>query len=378
MEARSILELAIDAPYKKKFVIGTICSDDDSVMRAHLQHVSNHRDGKLPTWIREPEFFADPTHRIKVVAHFYALATAPVRVSRVTKDIAKNLKKSWGYMIRQNRHLTNVEEFVDAAKACVEHMFNNHQHCNISWCNALKAEKEGKVYVRPQGWLSSDDARGKKMYDDLKGVSDKYGSAHYLHQSMHEFDTQTNESLNQSQACLTPKSMVFHESWAFHHRHAITVGTHNWGFFRYHTECFGVLGVTNSESLNTHLKRVEKKRKRWKEWHSSREVKRRRKYKQDATQRQLLYEQNTTEYASGVGLDIGAPAAETREVTTRSKRKKREFCMHCKKTDHLTKKSRLCYFNKNNVAARRKEEAERNTSNNTAESSGVTVDAVDI
>ena len=83
--------MAINAPYKKKLVIVTICSDDDSVMHAYLQHASNHRDGKLPTWIREPEFFADPTHRIKVVAKkFNALATAPVRISRVTKDMTTN------------------------------------------------------------------------------------------------------------------------------------------------------------------------------------------------------------------------------------------------------------------------------------------------
>ena len=103
-----------------------------------------------------------------------------------------------------------------------------------------------------------------------------------------------------------------------HHR-----GYPQLGFSRYHTECFGVLGVTNSESLNTHLKRVEKKRKRWKEWHSSREVKRRQKYKQDKTHRQLLYEQNTTEYASGVGLDIGAPAAEKENLLHGQKGKTR-------------------------------------------------------
>ena len=92
----------------------------------------------------------------------------------------------------------------------------------------------GKVYVNPMGYLSMNDNTLDQtgMYDQLKAITDKYGSAFYLKQSKHPFNTQTNEALNQSQACQTPKNKVFHSSKAFHHRHAIMVGTHNWGFKR--------------------------------------------------------------------------------------------------------------------------------------------------
>ena len=98
--------------------------------------------GKLPIWICEPDFMADPGHRKKVVASkFYKLAMAPVAVSRVTSAMAKRLKKNWGYMIRQGKHLEDVDEFILMAKAGVEHMFNNHVYCG-EWCLACKAKEE--------------------------------------------------------------------------------------------------------------------------------------------------------------------------------------------------------------------------------------------
>ena len=45
-----------------------IVSDDDSSMRAHLQHQSSCKKGKLDEDVPEPNFFADPSHRIKVMS----------------------------------------------------------------------------------------------------------------------------------------------------------------------------------------------------------------------------------------------------------------------------------------------------------------------
>ena len=69
-------------------------------MRAHLKHkkIPNKTDkGKLPIWISEPEFKADPGHRKKIVEiKFYKLANAPVATSRVTPAMTKRLKKIGG------------------------------------------------------------------------------------------------------------------------------------------------------------------------------------------------------------------------------------------------------------------------------------------
>ena len=346
MESFAIVEMVKMAP-SHGFVVGWLVSDDDSTMRAHLHHARNHRDGKLPEWFLTPVFLADPSHRIKVVSkHFYALANAPVRTSRVNKNHAKRLKKDWGYMIRQNRS-SDMPTFLKAAKAVLQHVFNNHQHCG-DWCLAKKAEEEGKQYSHPEGWLSREDPVGSKIYDDLLPITTKYGSEHYLEQSRHEFDTQTNESLNQSQANLTPKAKVFHESHSFHYRDAICIGTHNWGFARYWSETFSSVGIQQSHAFTKHLYQVEKKRAKWKAYHSKRETKRRRKHKQNATEIRLMYENRTsTEYASGAGLDIGAPNQST--ATPTQKRRKRTECKHCQSKTHFSSASRECPYNKKNI-----------------------------
>ena len=142
MESAAILLMACKSVEQRAFVMHWIVSDDDNVTRAHLRHLdpTNKKDkGKLPKWVYEPTFMADPGHRKKSVAkHFYKLATANVGTSRVTKGMAKRLKKNWGYMVKQNKGKT-IEEFIEGAKAPLEHLFGNHTHCKVQWCDALKA-----------------------------------------------------------------------------------------------------------------------------------------------------------------------------------------------------------------------------------------------
>ena len=130
MESAAALEMAVKAP-EQGFVLATIVSDDDSTMRAHLKHAGvGENKGKLPLWIYSPEFLADPSHQKKIVAkHFYALASAPVSSSRVTNEHAKRMKKNWGYMLRQNIN-TPISEFLEKAKAPLQHSFNDHEHCS--------------------------------------------------------------------------------------------------------------------------------------------------------------------------------------------------------------------------------------------------------
>ena len=94
MEPHVAVQFLLDAP-SKKYCIGLITSDDDSTMKAWCTHIdSGNPKSKLPKWIYQPKFMADPTHRKRVVASkFYKLANSPVAVSRVTSAIAKRMKK---------------------------------------------------------------------------------------------------------------------------------------------------------------------------------------------------------------------------------------------------------------------------------------------
>ena len=51
-------------------------SDDDSTMRKHCQTVVN--GGKLPEGVRQPQFLADPSHRIKCMSKpIFKMVTNP-------------------------------------------------------------------------------------------------------------------------------------------------------------------------------------------------------------------------------------------------------------------------------------------------------------
>ena len=132
------------------------------------------------------------------------------------------------------------------AKACLENMFNNHIYCDSQWCLAKKAKEEGKAYTHPVDWLSCSDDPVPKVYHQLNQIIEQYGSAFYLRQSMHNFTTQTNEALNNSQAVVTSKAKVLIESRSFHYRHAIVIGTHNWGTRKFWNNVFSQLSIATS------------------------------------------------------------------------------------------------------------------------------------
>ena len=96
MEAATILHIVINSVPESNFIIRWIVSDDERIMRAHLCHpkYDPREKGKLPVWVVEPEFMADPGHRKKSVSKkIYKLATVNIGTSRVFKNIAKRIKK---------------------------------------------------------------------------------------------------------------------------------------------------------------------------------------------------------------------------------------------------------------------------------------------
>lgn len=351
MESIAILRMVSSCPKFRKFVSDWIISDDDSSMRAILQHFDpdDPKDkGLLPDHILEPQFKADPSHRIKVVAkYFYLLKNQAAAKSKMNAVTARRLKRSWGYMIRQNID-SPLDEFVTAAKAVLEHTFNNHEFCG-DWCQGKRAIKEGKVYDNPRGYLSKETEDGLKLYRQIGGITTKYGSEHYLDQSRHPFHTQSNEAIHQSQSTLTPKNKVFHSSRSFHYRNAITICTHNDGFNHFWFKVFSELCIPVSRLFVRFADKVSDKRERWKRWHSTTDVKRRRAYKQAAIEKEQLYEKHAKDYGSGIGLEIGSIRTKRPKKRQRTKRTK----CKCGATTHLTTRSKACPLNKANVAAKK-------------------------
>ena len=114
--------------------IKAIVSDDDSTMRAHCQHKSNsNKKGCLDESVPIPEWYADPTHRCKVVAkQFFQLAVSAKSVSLVTKTDALRMKMYYGWFVKQNRH-KDIDWLEEHIMAPLEHLFNDHRLCSSNW-----------------------------------------------------------------------------------------------------------------------------------------------------------------------------------------------------------------------------------------------------
>jgi hypothetical protein len=90
--------------------------------------------GKLPGHIMEPKVVSDPNHRRKLLTkQLLELASSGVKNNlTITKMDVRRLGKNYGYMARTLPHLTE-DQYCFAAKAVLEHHFDNHVYCG-NWC----------------------------------------------------------------------------------------------------------------------------------------------------------------------------------------------------------------------------------------------------
>ena len=102
MESEVVLRLttALYERWGGRVFICGIVSDDDSTMRAYLQHTDNNVKGKLDDTIPEPTFMADPSHRIKVMsAPIFVMVTKTLDPKKCKMIDAMRVKKYVGCCI---------------------------------------------------------------------------------------------------------------------------------------------------------------------------------------------------------------------------------------------------------------------------------------
>jgi hypothetical protein len=148
MEAAALVKMLSRAPELNSVSVCTIISDDDSNGRAKAQHVSN--GGKLAIHVEEPKFLAGPSHRKRVFARaIYNLASAPVKVSKVTKGLASHLKYCYGACVKRNHKLSAIQ-LSEKVYDILKHITDEHDCCDSAWCYDIKAKEESKVYNAPK------------------------------------------------------------------------------------------------------------------------------------------------------------------------------------------------------------------------------------
>ena len=119
---------------KARVYLNEIVSDDDSTLRALSKHQEYNEKGRLPPYIPQPHFLADPSHRIKVMSQpFFKMVTKTKDPNKCKMIDALRMKKYIGSFIYKNRTL-ELNEFVKKAHAPIEHLFC-HEWCDSEWCH---------------------------------------------------------------------------------------------------------------------------------------------------------------------------------------------------------------------------------------------------
>lgn len=206
-------------------------------------------------------------------------------------------------MLRQGRNYTKINNVMLKARDFLEHMFGNYIYCSYMWWSVLRVKEDGKYYTHLSGWLSYSNDRDQKIYIQLNEIVKLYGNKFCLNQRMHPFNTQTNEALMQAQDILTPNAKI-----STNVAHFITDMQLYLGSTIGAPASSGPTYFVRLESFVpfflSHLDQVDRKNRIQKVYHARVDTKRSRAHKQDVYENNLMYENHTAEYDSGIGLDI--------------------------------------------------------------------------
>ncbi len=341
MEAAGLVKI-LTRMQERGVSVCTIISDDDSNARAKAQHIRN--GGQLTDNIEEPKFLADPSHRKRVFARaIYNLASAPVKVSRVSKGLAGHLKYCYGACVKRYRHLT-VEELSQKVYNILEHICDNHDNCDESWCYDAKAKALGKQYkAPPEHRIKKDDT---VTYQQLKKIFDQYANLEQMGYCNHPYDTQTNESLNQAIATLAPKNTCYSGTISLYSRIALVIGIHNLGHVEHFNVLFETLGMAMTHNLMVYLDGKQRKKQKKQEYQRRLDVKVRRSQTQKKSREEVFKERTDNSYGTGVGLTAGIKANSNRKTVDSNGKNKEKGQCKCGSTSHSRTTHTDCPLNK--------------------------------
>jgi hypothetical protein len=222
MESSGAVDVLVEAFEKRKVVIKRLCCDDDSSIRADCQWSNadylknNNTDvlpkvaiskgknkgklqdrpdkGKLPSHVPEPLFVADPNHRRKgLTGELIKLDMSRVDEKfTMTRMDSTRIGKNFGYMARTLKDRDETE-YCQAAQACLEHHFDNHEFCG-SWCKRKDESDESKKSSIKYYRSKDKDA---KLYEVLQDKMEQFCTQERLNEMAHTLDTNMNEAFNQ-------------------------------------------------------------------------------------------------------------------------------------------------------------------------------------
>jgi hypothetical protein len=273
-----------------------------------------------------------------------ALDTAKVHDKMtMTRMDSIRIGKNFGYMAcTLTRH--PVDQYVEAAKACLEHHFDNHVYCG-EWCKRKHETEEEKKKLIKYYRCKEKDA---KLYALLSDKIARFVTQERLEEMAHDLDTNMNEAFNQICTWFAPKNKVFAGTGSLPNRIGVAVGIHSLGPEMYFKRLFKSMGIELSDNVAYYLKTREKRRAKRLETirtKAAKLLKNKRKFDKlkEATvqaKKELIKRQGT--YRKGMNLDDPYGDGEDTKPPAKKKAKSNAFCEYCGRSDHVTKRSKKC------------------------------------
>ena len=255
------------------------------------------------------------------------------------------------------------------------HLFNDHEYCDESWCVHLRTPSESNNEthnnesddLQEDGQISTsvtqvDSEKNKLSYyrckiehaellEQIREAYFPYITPERLLESLHPFDTQLNEALNNVIARYAPKNRTYGTTMSLSYRIFMVTGIHNLGHYRFWHEVFVLLGLDMPTDIKENLQRLDK-RKIWKrEYEGRTEIKsKRRKLHNQKMQEQLRKQIEDSKrgamYRAGIAIKDLVPSA-VLKLENEYRDKHNIHCKYygCRGKKHLTNISRnCCYF----------------------------------
>ena len=235
-------------------------------------------------------------------------------------------------------------------KVPVLHAQGNHSLCcetKNDWCLASRAHKKGKPYNKKPIFNVDNPKHVKKimMHEDyhMKMVSKKKQS-----EMRHEYNTQTNESLNMRAAEFAPKNKNFSRIDSLKYRIKNVIGIHNSGYLPFYIKLLAKMQVPVNIILHDWLENKDSSKQKATESNNKTSNKRKRAWKQSVKTKDELYIERTRGPKDGkYGSYIGVEGERQKRKASAHKN-----CVCGAEVPHKNKNSRHFLFKKKTTDSR--------------------------
>ena len=277
MESAAALEMIVDLYDNKRVILEKIVADDDSSTKAVLtwnnadyMRLNNEMKppqvpitrgprkgelqdrpegvGRLPGYMEEPLWAADPNHRKKLLTGELAALCIQLVDKKITmtKMDALRIGKNYGYFIRSIPRANDLQASLKGGKAVLDHHFDVHDNCGL-WCRRkLQTDEEREatkhLYYR-------DMKKDAKLYAHLKLMVDPYITEKALEDLNHGMDTNINESINNTISWFAPKNKVYCSTWSLTNRISLALGINSVGFTSFYIRLLTKMGIASTPDI---------------------------------------------------------------------------------------------------------------------------------